>query len=277
MSWVWSNSRSEPTDRLVLLAIADAANDDGAEAYPSMAKLVAKTGLHERSIQRCLIRLRELGELVVYPGVGPKGSNRYRLPMKDPGTTPPPAERHPGTETPRQTDGAADGHPGAAPSEPPAPRHPNRPSTTQSSSPSVKKTRASKEHHREDVDEVCRRLAEAMVKVGWDEPTISDNWRREARLLLDRDQRPLDAVLRAIDWAFANDFWLRTIKSPTSLRAHYQTMRMQAKDRNGSKGPPGFVERDGLRLKPETAQRLADRARFEAMDQQQLAIEGPAP
>src|SRR5690606_6482867 len=43
MSWVWNYSRSKPTQRLVLLAIADCANDHGAEAYPSNATLAAKT------------------------------------------------------------------------------------------------------------------------------------------------------------------------------------------------------------------------------------------
>ena len=41
---------------------------------------------------------------------------------------------------------------------------------------------------------------------------------------------------------------------------------------------PGLVEVDGLKLKPETAARMADRARFEAMDRangQPAAIEGP--
>lgn len=51
--------------------------------------------------------------------------------------------------------------------------------------------------------------------------------------------------------------------------------------RNGARASPVLVDRDGLRLKPETAARLDDRARFEAMDaaevQQPPAIGGPEP
>ena len=44
---------------------------------------------------------------------------------------------------------------------------------------------------------------------------------------------------------------------------------------NGRASPGGLVDHNGTKLKPETAARLADNARFQAMDQ--LALEGPAP
>lgn len=121
MSWVWEQSRAEPTDRLVLLAIADCANDAGAEAYPSMATLVKKTGLHERSVQRAVKHLVGLGELIVQPHAGPRGCNRYRIRMT-PGSVPPPSENHPGTLPPRQdaTPAQSPPTPGTAP---PLPRH----------------------------------------------------------------------------------------------------------------------------------------------------------
>lgn len=125
MAWVWKSSRAEPTDRLVLLAIADAANDQGADAYPSMATLTAKTNLHERSIQRALKRLVELGELVVYANAGPRGCNRYRIPMT-PGTESPPAQRRGGSKSPRQTTTPAES-PVTPGTEPPPPRQPATP------------------------------------------------------------------------------------------------------------------------------------------------------
>lgn len=103
MAWVWSNSTSAPVDRLVLLAIADCANDDGAEAYPSMSRLAGKTGLSVRSVQRSINQLSADGELVVHRNGGPKGCNRYRVTMT-PGTVSPPSESHPVRESPRQAD-----------------------------------------------------------------------------------------------------------------------------------------------------------------------------
>ncbi len=51
MDWVWKHSRSAATDRFVLLAIADSAKDHGGGAWPSIATLVSKTGLAERTVQ----------------------------------------------------------------------------------------------------------------------------------------------------------------------------------------------------------------------------------
>jgi hypothetical protein len=34
MTWVWQHSRADGNVRLVLLAIADSANDDGLDAWP---------------------------------------------------------------------------------------------------------------------------------------------------------------------------------------------------------------------------------------------------
>lgn len=103
MSWVWDHSRAAPTERLVLLAIADCANDAGSEAYPSMAALVQKTGLSDRSIQRALSALTDLGELRVIRNGGPKGANRYQVTM-DANADPrqPVTPRHSVTPTPRR-------------------------------------------------------------------------------------------------------------------------------------------------------------------------------
>lgn len=58
ISWVWDHSQSCGNDRLVLLAIADCANDEGRQAWPAIATLARKTRLHIRTVERCLHRLR---------------------------------------------------------------------------------------------------------------------------------------------------------------------------------------------------------------------------
>jgi hypothetical protein len=65
----------------VLLAIADRANDEGCDAWPSLATLCVKTQLHRSTVIRSIERLVELGELDVR--VSPGRSNRYRLTMPD--------------------------------------------------------------------------------------------------------------------------------------------------------------------------------------------------
>lgn len=77
-----------PTDRLVMLALADHANDDGF-CYPSVGRLTKRTGLGERTVQKAIQRLAELGALEVRKNGGPKGVNIYII------TVAPPQQRHP--------------------------------------------------------------------------------------------------------------------------------------------------------------------------------------
>lgn len=89
MTWVWDHSKSKKNERLVLLAIADCASEDGSNAYPSIAELMRKTGLSERGVQGAIGNLVRLGELFVAANAGPRGCNRYRVIMHTPQNLPP--------------------------------------------------------------------------------------------------------------------------------------------------------------------------------------------
>lgn len=51
-------------EKLVLLALADHARDDGTGAYPSVARLQAKTGMSRRGVQTVIAKLRSKGVLI---------------------------------------------------------------------------------------------------------------------------------------------------------------------------------------------------------------------
>lgn len=80
MNWVWNHSRSRHGARLVLLAIADRARENGS-AWPSVKDLKRMTGLGERAVQGAIIDCEKLGELEVGYQLGPKGCNLYRVLM----------------------------------------------------------------------------------------------------------------------------------------------------------------------------------------------------
>ena len=85
MNWVWESSQAVGNDRLVLLAIADRANDEGRDAWPSVSTLAQKTRLHARTVQRCIKSLLESGELEAEPGgARQRGANIYALRMDRP-------------------------------------------------------------------------------------------------------------------------------------------------------------------------------------------------
>lgn len=102
MSWVWDSSEAAGIDRLVLLAIADAAShDDGTNAYPSIATLSRKAKVSPRTVQRSIRALCDLGELKMELNAGRKGVNMYRVVMRQADTS---VSESPRTDDTRQAD-----------------------------------------------------------------------------------------------------------------------------------------------------------------------------
>jgi hypothetical protein len=64
MSDVWLYSKQEGSSLLLLLAIADFANDNGL-AWPSIVTLAQRTRQHRRTVERQIQKLEESGELKV--------------------------------------------------------------------------------------------------------------------------------------------------------------------------------------------------------------------
>lgn len=78
MTQVFHASRAKLADRLVLLAIADCADDDG-HAWPGLEKIAHKACVSVRTAQRCLRNLEALGELHIELQAGPYTVNRYQI------------------------------------------------------------------------------------------------------------------------------------------------------------------------------------------------------
>lgn len=224
MAWVWDQSESEGNDRLVLLAIADCASDDGGNAYPSVATLVRKTKTSERTVQRAIKSVVQLGELTVFPQSGPKGCNRYRVNM-----TPRQIDT-PVKLTPPQSDTPVNLASDPRQSDTPAPvKLTPEPSVEPSTETSVGQEHSSSDApHRPDVEKVCEHLVDRIVDNGSKRPTITDGWRTSARLLIDRDGRTVDQVLKAIDWCQDDEFWRSNILSMPKLRQQYDQLRLAA-------------------------------------------------
>lgn len=115
-NWVWAKSTSKNGARLVLLALADRADDHGF-AWPSIDDLCERTMLSPRAVQKALTVLVESKELEVEWGGGRRVRNRYRItpkPRTSDGVT---------DEYPRPSDGVTDGKPrtsdGVSPEETP--------------------------------------------------------------------------------------------------------------------------------------------------------------
>lgn len=78
MTEVWRRSTVYSGNLLVLLAIADFADDDG-KAFPSVTTLARKARLSERQVQRAISALVKAGELTVRKGAGPHGAHVFHV------------------------------------------------------------------------------------------------------------------------------------------------------------------------------------------------------
>jgi hypothetical protein len=231
MSWVWESSRSEGIDRLVLLAIADAASDHGGDAWPSVQSLATKAAVSVRTVQRAIRSLVELGELAVSAQAGKHGVNVYRVVMTPrqnvtPVRTSPPSERHPVTESPRQADTPSESREPPV-TESPTPRQADTRTIHEPSLP-VPKNSSSGAAARPDVERICQHLADRIEANGSKRPTVTKAWHDEARRLLDRDSRTVEQVIKAIDWCQDDTFWRANVLSMPTLRKQYDRLRLAA-------------------------------------------------
>ena len=85
MTWAWA-TELPPTPKLVLMALADIADDQGI-CWPSQNTLAKKCSMAERSVRRILLQLQASNLLFVESRFRPNGSlasNRYRLAIGGP-------------------------------------------------------------------------------------------------------------------------------------------------------------------------------------------------
>lgn len=81
MRAVWESSKQEGGGLLLMLAIADFADDAGI-AFPSMERLANKARLTQRRAQQLIADLVKSGELAVERGGGKRRTNTYRVTLK---------------------------------------------------------------------------------------------------------------------------------------------------------------------------------------------------
>lgn len=75
---VWEHSTARGTDLLVLLALADFADEKGC-SWPSIDAIAKKARISQRAVQRHIKSLEESGEIEVQVQAGAYGTNRYLL------------------------------------------------------------------------------------------------------------------------------------------------------------------------------------------------------
>lgn len=112
--WAWGLENIGPSEKLVLVYLAQAAREDTGQAWPSVRTLSKVTSLSVRTVQRATMDLQAKGLLIVAPRVRTDRShtsNLYVLPLLSvkvevaPVLEPPPSDSTPGWSRPGDAPG----------------------------------------------------------------------------------------------------------------------------------------------------------------------------
>lgn len=83
LAWVFEHSQAELADRLVLLAIANHADNHNWTAWPSITQIGHEAKVSRATVYRALTNLTTLGELhITNHGRGRGNRNHYRIPQR---------------------------------------------------------------------------------------------------------------------------------------------------------------------------------------------------
>jgi hypothetical protein len=129
------------------------------------------------------------------------------------------------------------------------PHHTTRKKTSSSS------TRR-QEPPREDIEHLCTLLADLVEANGARRPNVTDKWRTEARLMLDRDGRDSSQAERLIRWTANDPFWAENVLSMPTFRKQYDRLLMRARREHETERAK---RQQAARPRPSTAdQRVAE-------------------
>lgn len=79
MAEVWEHANVSQGTLLVMLALADSADERSRECWPAVSSLAKKARLSERQVQRCITELVDYGMIEVFANAGRSGSNLFRV------------------------------------------------------------------------------------------------------------------------------------------------------------------------------------------------------
>jgi Helix-turn-helix domain len=250
-AWAWDQPVGG-NEKLVLLRLADHANDEGA-CWPSQGTMHVKCGISERTVRNSLIALEQRGLISREPRFreGRRTTDLIRLCI---------AAQLPANLAGSQPATVAAGQPADTAGGLPAKNDQNNrqilpdgnlpvePKETTDTARSTERAVSSEEDQpavdlpRRELIELSERLAagirqaDAKAKV----KPRSKAWLEPLRLLVDRDRRSAEEVRRVIDWVAADEFEHKVVLSPAKLRERFTQLALKADVAEPARGPIDF-------------------------------------
>lgn len=230
--WVLNEAECEsPTEKLVMIALANHARPDGTSAFPAVATIGRYTMLSERAIRvnlrelerRGLIRRCDDRIVAAYITRADKRPLGYDLMMGGGHRVPLASERG-------ASDDTSGGHLTTERGAPDAPE----PYKNRTKEPSIFMSEALR---------LTMLLADLVEQNGFDRPATNDKAVATMERALRIDGRTAEDLEGAIRWAAASEFWSMNIRSTEKLRQHFDRLRAEAmRTRSRSQGIRDFLE-----------------------------------
>jgi len=220
---LWAFDEAPPTtalDKLVLIALADEADDNGGSCFPSIRRIATRTGLSLGGVRNHLTTLETAGLITIErPAKTGRGHhNRYRLNLDKRAGDAPSEKRAQTRADPQET--RANARPEARVPVDPLPVDPKEETLVG------------------DVDDaLCQHMADAIEQTHGKQPKITKAWATSMHLLRTRgpvewatpEPIPPDMIRAMIAVALKHDFWSKNIRSPSSLRKYWERLRLDCR------------------------------------------------
>jgi hypothetical protein len=232
MSWVLNNSQVRGTEKLILIGLANHADADGHNAYPSVARLARYANVSERAVQQSLRNLEEGGHIYRHFNEGGSAQqradrrpNKYTVRMRGVQSSSPRTDD--GVQSSAQR-GEVQRTNGVQPTSPETSLEP-------SIEPSLKNVLSP------DAQRLANLLADKIAENGYKRPTVTQEWVRCMDRTIRIDGREPEQLEKAIEWVTGHDFWSMNVRSPQKLREHYDRLRAEASRTQKKSEPRGFA------------------------------------
>lgn len=218
----------------ILIAMADHADDDGSKCFPSLSRIAWKTGYDRRHVQRMTRELQKMGVLVEVARSNRRHPTEYQIELSAAKRKAPYVTRGDIYDMRGDISNNQGRHPDRPNHQE---NHQKEPSDTSSLPTRKKEQPQASEVVQPSIERLCDLMAQLQnERLGRSEYTASTTWKRDMRLLVEKDGRSVEAVERCLRWIHEHDFWSTNVLSPGKLRKQWNRLELEAK--RGTKREP---------------------------------------
>jgi hypothetical protein len=80
----------------------------------------------------------------------------------------------------------------------------------------------------EDVELICAHFNDSLKTRGFTPKTVGKTWRRDVRLMIDKDKLTPKQIMDCIEFMTKHDWWWQVVLSPANLRKNFERLRAAA-------------------------------------------------